>query len=729
MSFVSSIWSISVALCLSILKLAAAEDQQVVSFSTTEQLLTIGKSVYIYEDEDQVLDYAAVKKMPFYRYEKSDMINLGFTRSNIWLRFTINNQTSQDQLYLMLRQPSIDVAALYAETEDGLIKADTLGRYKPFQERYVNAPDYIFPIEISQNETKTFYMLVSSNDQLHLPLFIGTEAVIHDRNLTKNLLFGLYAGAVLIMMLYNLFLTISTKSSDYSYYILYILFVGLTQAMFQGYAFMYLWPQNTWLAKYSSIIVPVLSGLTTLAFIRSFLYTKRHSPKLNRGINVIVFLYLVGLILGLVDVYSGVIFLQIAATTGILYILYVADQIRRNGYRPAKFFLLAFTLFFLCVILFVLRNFNLIPYNNFTLYILEIGSILEILLLSFALADRINFYRRAKEISQNEALKISQENTRIIREHNVLLELEVNKRTADLQQTNQSLEETMYNLKQTQTQLVESEKLASLGMLTAGIAHEINNPINFVSASAKPLKRDIDQIIEAIAIIEQIGLSDDTLSEKEAAVKVYKEEIEFEYLQEEIKLLLNGIEDGAMRTAEIVKSLRIFSRVDEYDLKMADLNLGLKSTLVILNSLYKDKIKIERGFGVIPHVECFPGKLNQVFLNLITNAIHAVDEKFQGAQGGKISISTYCEGENVFIRIADNGVGIKESMKTKIFDPFFTTKDVGEGVGLGLSVVLQTINKHNGRISLITEEDKGCEFIIQLPITQIPAKESADELN
>src|SRR5690606_31409913 len=184
-------------------------------------------------------------------------------------------------------------------------------------------------------------------------------------------------------------------------------------------------------------------------FVKSFLHTKRNAPRLDRGINAIVGLYLVGLVIGMLNIYYGAMFLQIVASLGTIYVLYVADQIRKIGYKPAMFFLVAFSLFFLSVLLFVLRNFNIIPYNNFTSHILEIGSILEITLLSFALADRINFYRRAKDFSQARALKISQENAQIIREQNAHLEMEVNKRTADLLLANQNLEEAMVDLKQT----------------------------------------------------------------------------------------------------------------------------------------------------------------------------------------------------------------------------------------------------------------------------------------
>lgn len=715
--------SISVAF-----KLIAEEKGHTIRFEEKGQLLTLNKNIYLYEDSTRSESFEEVKTKQFERYDEDGIINLGLTQSNIWLKATIHNNTDQGNLYLMLRQPAIQAALLVMQRANGEIETDSLGKYKSFHQRHVQVPDYIFPLSIATGETVEIFLRVASNDQLQLPLYLGSEQIIQEKVSTKNLLFGLYAGAVLIMMLYNFFLGISTKSASYIYYIIYIFFVGLTQALFQGYTFMYLWPNSIWMAQYSSIFIPVLSGITTITFIKAFLHTKRNTPKLDKGINLIVVLYILGLLVGLFEVFYGVILLQTIASCGSIYVLYVVNKIRLKGYRPAGFFLIAFSLFFLSVIIFVLRNVNLVPYNTFTSYILEIGSLLEISLLSFALADRINFYRKEKEASQAQALQISQENARIIREQNLLLETEVDKRTTDLKRSNEHLNEAMYNLKQAQTHLVESEKLASLGMLTAGIAHEINNPINFVTASVRPLSRDIDHLMEALDSIERIAIRDISNDEKAEVLKKHKEDIDIDYLKEEIKLLLKGIQEGAFRTAEIVKSLRIFSRVDEDDLKLADLNQGLESTLVILNSLFKDRIYIEKGYGEIPFVECFPGKLNQVFLNLITNAIHAVDAKFKGHQGGEISVRTFYQQEHVCVSVRDNGIGVKEEVKDKIFDPFFTTKDVGEGTGLGLAIVMQTIAKHNGEIQLITKEGGGSEFLIRIPVSQEAIKKMKQQL-
>jgi hypothetical protein len=398
-----------------------------------------------------------------------------------------------------------------------------------------------------------------------------------------------------------------------------------------------------------------------------------------------------------------------------IYILTVSVIIAKRGYRPAKFFLLAWIPLILSIIIWFLGDFNVLPYNTLTNYSMAIGSGLEAVLLSFALADKINIFKAEKQKSQEETLKALKENEKLIREQNVVLESKVKERTTELEASNEELSATLDNLKQAQMQLVESEKMASLGQLTAGIAHEINNPINFVTSNVAPLQRDINALIDVITTMEDISSSDASIAEKQQKIDDYKEEIDYDYLKIEISHLLKGINEGASRTAEIVKGLRVFSRLDEDDLKYADINEGIESTLVIANNLLGD-VKITKDLAELPLIECYPGKLNQVFLNIISNAVHAINKRLgSDSSEGEIVIKTHQNNELVSIEISDNGTGMDENTMKKIFEPFFTTKDVGEGTGLGMSIAYNTIKKHNGSIHLHSEIGKGTKFIIDLP--------------
>ena len=314
---------------------------------------------------------------------------------------------------------------------------------------------------------------------------------------------------------------------------------------------------------------------------------------------------------------------------------------------------------------------------------------------------------------------IAQIRTVRLRRQQRQLEAKVAERTEEVRQKNETLEKTLEELKSTQTQLVDSEKMASLGQLTAGVAHEINNPINFVSGNVQPLRRDIDDLMEILGVYQRV-VQEKGLESEFGEAKELQEELDYDYLVEEIDQLMKGISEGAERTAQIVRSLRNFSRMDEDSRKRADLHEGLESTLLILRNQFKNRIEVVRDFGELPQIMCYPGKLNQVFMNILTNAIQAIEGK------GEIRLKTRLQGEWVRIEIGDTGKGMPEEVRKRIFEPFFTTKDVGHGTGLGLSISFGIIEKHGGRIEVESEIGKGTTFIITLPL-ESPEKSENDE--
>jgi len=282
-------------------------------------------------------------------------------------------------------------------------------------------------------------------------------------------------------------------------------------------------------------------------------------------------------------------------------------------------------------------------------------------------------------------------------------------KTAQLQR--RELGFTVENLKLAQSQLIQSEKMASVGVLTAGIAHELNNPINFVSGNVYPLQKDLDEVFSILEKYDEV-IQANKLEGFFTDVEAMKVKMEFSFLIKEIFSLLKGIEEGANRSSEIIKGLRSFSRLDDEMCQFYDIHEGIDSTLVLLQNKIKDKITVRKDYGEFDGLECFPSKLNQVIMNIITNSIQAMDG------GGELFIQTVSSAIGIKIIIKDNGKGMTPEVKEHIFDPFFTTKDVGQGTGLGLSISYGIIEKHNGNIDVISEPGKGTEFIISLPRTQ-----------
>ncbi|HEY0898317.1 MAG TPA: 7TM diverse intracellular signaling domain-containing protein [Sphingobacteriaceae bacterium] len=694
-----------------------AKGQNTIVFTPQMADQYIGKSVQIFPDSSRKLTFTEVNMQPdLFTEHLNDVPNFGVSEANNWVKFIVENQSAEDKVILNLAYPAIDNVDLYL-VKEGQVDSFHIAKTQSIRERAYEHQYYLFDLPLKKGESGTVFLKLSSNKQILVPLTLNTQTSIIPALTISDTLSGLYLGIMLVMLLYNLFIYFSARDRHYLDYVHYIFWVTATQAALLGYLHKYFWTSNTWLIEHMLTFTGAMSGIATVIFAKSFLRSKHFAPKLDLVLNLIIIGDVIAIIfLGLgfpLQAYQAV---NITAGLGSPFVLYTAWAIYRKNYKPAKYFLYAWSIFLASVVVFVLKDYGILPYNLFTIHAVQIGSALEAVLLSFALANKINILKQEKEASQAMALRAAEENERIIREQNVILEQKVTERTVELKEANEGLNIAMENLKQAQSQLVESEKMASLGQLTAGIAHEINNPINFVTSNVTPLRRDVDMLLEAITTIEEVGLSDASVAEKQQKIEEYKEELDFDYLKIEINHLLKGIHEGASRTAEIVKGLRIFSRVDEDDLKRADINEGLDSTLVIVNNLLEGRIQIIREYNALPLIECFPGKLNQVFLNIISNGIHAINKRHGENPGGFVKISTSAGEESISISIKDNGTGMDEKTMTKIFEPFFTTKEVGEGTGLGMSIAYNTIKKHNGKIQILSEIGEGTEFIITLPI-------------
>jgi signal transduction histidine kinase len=690
-------------------------------YEKSNSILAIGNSIeYFIDSSGRTTIDEFVNNSPRLTKFNKDVPNLGLVAYPVWLKIGITNKTDVSNLTLEIAQAQLDEIEFYYPHGPTQYRVNKAGENYMFNSRPVKNHNFVYELDIEPGTTKYFFARIKTSEKLEIPVFLGTKGQIISSDLSKNILFGIFFGIIIVMFFYNLFIYFTVRDPIYLYYVVYILVVGLIQGTIEGYTFQFLWPANPFIASRAFYVLTALVNISGLEFVRRFLHTKARIPKMDKFSILLYAVYGVAIVLAVGGLFNAsYMILQGFAGIVSLYMLTVSIVIARQGYRPAKFFIIAWIPLIAGIIIYVLKDVGILGYNTITNYSITIGSSLEVILLSFALADKISILEIEKRSSQEEALKVLQENERIIREQNTLLESMVQERTVELQASNEELVKTLQDLKETETQLVESEKMASLGQLTAGIAHEINNPINFVTSNVSPLRRDVDILLEMVNEIQEVSLKDVSLDQKRIEIESIKEEKDFDYLKIEIENLLQGINDGASRTAEIVKGLRVFSRLDEDDLKKADINEGLDSTIVIINHLLTGSIEVKKNYSGVPMIECFPGKLNQVFLNMMSNSIHALQARWGSESAGVLTLSTWNDEENVYVSIKDNGTGMDENTKKKLFEPFFTTKDVGEGTGLGLSIAYNTIRKHNGSIEVISTEGEGTEFIITIPIQHI----------
>jgi signal transduction histidine kinase len=330
-----------------------------------------------------------------------------------------------------------------------------------------------------------------------------------------------------------------------------------------------------------------------------------------------------------------------------------------------------------------------------------------------------------KKLERSQANRIELENSYEIQSklvNQVIQGLETSR--AEAETRSQELQAAFNNLQMIQAKLVESEKMSALGILVAGIAHEINNPINFIHANIDYACMYVQNLIDVLHLYQKI------YPQPHEQIQALIKKLELDFVVSDLLQLLNSMKTGSDRIRDIVLGLRTFSRLDEAEYKQANLHDGLDSTLMLLQYRFKPKgdfpgINVIKNYGQLPAIPCFPGQLNQVFMNILVNAIDAIEELYAKRtpeenqhHPGCITITTsMIDAQWIKIAIADNGLGMPEYVQQNIFNPFFTTKPVGKGTGMGLAISYQIIiDKHQGKLDCFSKMAQGTEFVIQIPL-------------
>jgi two-component system NtrC family sensor kinase len=668
---------------------------------------------YFYELEDPRADLSInqVLKSTGFHPGSTSLPVLKYSKSATWIKFNLKNNDNKPFTIISIDPSVIDEFDLYYLDSKHIqihhfAAEDQQDEFESRNITYIKCP-------IKPGTSNTIYLRIKSNSPAMIPVKVYSEvAFIKSRNI-ENIVYGAFMGILLISAFYNLLLLFIVGDISYLYYVFYIIFLGAAQTLLRGYG-NYFAVNKIFINSYIIPLVRMCFGLSVLLFTGEFLQLKQ---TINKEYKIYLLLYALFAVIFVAILGNFVAFAYNLINWSIvitaIYLLYIGSQLYLKGFKPAKLFMLAWSLFLIGILFSFARNKDLIPYNIFTANIVPFSLVIELILFSAALADKINFYRNEKIGIQNFAIAVARENERLITEQNILLENKVKERTDELINANRDLSTTINDLKSTQHRLIDTEKMASLGRLTAGVAHEINNPINFVSSNVNPLRINFDELFLLLNKYEEVLNNPDDAKFVQTA-HTYRQSIDPDFIKEEIAILLNGIEEGARRTTEIVKSLFTFSSTDGQELKMLDINKAILANILILKSTTPYYIEIKTVFDNIEPLKCYPGKINQVLINLIANSIYAIKAKEQPSDD-TITIVTRDVTGYISIEITDTGMGMTNDTKERIFEPFFTTKNVGEGTGLGLSIVFGIIEKHHGSIDVISSPGKGTTFTIRLP--------------
>jgi signal transduction histidine kinase len=481
--------------------------------------------------------------------------------------------------------------------------------------------------------------------------------------------------------------------------------MALLNAVIHGFAFRFLWPSYPVINRYDDVI-GALTGVAGILFATRFLNTKQYTPAFHRIFLLLLFTYAVDIVLILSGYFRiGVLLLEISSLVLVVAFFIAAWQTLRNGYKPAAFFLIAWSFLLLGVVVFILNNFTIIPSTTFATYSIQIGSALEALLLSMALANRIRVYKKQTREAEHAALRSLERNKKLIVEQNIMLEKKVAERTAELEKANSELLLAMENLKTTQAQLVQQEKMASLGELTAGIAHEIQNPLNFVNNFSEVSTELADELFTEITAGKTKTAADLALALKANLQKILR------HGQRADNIVKGMLEHSRMKIAKREK-VALNEIVDEaLRLSYHALRANDKSFSAILETHFGEDV------GTVPIVA---RDISRVMLNIFNNAFYAMQEKKKVAPSGyqpRLLVHTKRMNGQALISICDNGAGISPQVKEKIYQPFFTTKPAGEGTGLGLSISYDIVTReHGGSLQVDSVDGDYTEFRVQLPL-------------
>lgn len=639
--------------------------------------------------------------------------NLGSTAAAYWVRVS-GWQGAPRNARVVLDNPTLDSIDVFV-----LNGARVLGSVRSGA-AYGKAEDLIPSFALPLNEAHELWFRVRSTKPLLLPFSLTQVDRVETTRRRRDLAVALYSGMVLAILIYNTFLAFSTGQRAYFSYLFVVLTVGLVQWGFNGYDRL-LWGHSPWMAVNGLTVMGASSGLAALVFARHFLEVRRYTPKWNRLIQLLLVVYAAALgsaIIGMSSLAYNLVNLGALSAPAMLVLSIVSW---RKGNPSAPWYFVAWSIFLVAVTMQALRDFGVLASTPMAAALLPLGTVLEMLLLSFALGNRINVLKRSSDEANAKALAASLENERIVKEQNAELEARVRERTDALATANNGLSGALQELQGAQDQLIQTEKLASLGQMTAGIAHELNNPINYVQSNATSLRRDLEELIEVIEAHVR-ALTALSKSDPDAMLMVTKAQelarsLDLGFLIEESRQLIQGILDGADRTAHIVGGLRVFGRMDGDSLVAASLGELLEASITVLGDRARSKaelnVQLEDG---LPPLWCQSGKLSQVFMNIIVNAVQATESRWDEVEARKVQVglSGVKDGagrfESLKVLIRDNGTGMDEVTRQRIFDPFYTTKDVGKGTGLGLSIVKGILDDHGAEVAVKSAVGEGTEF-------------------
>jgi len=588
--------------------------------------------------------------------EKDDWVPLddsvlsGGVGYTYWFKMTIENNSTNH--FLVIRDASIDYLDLYFIIDSKVIRQVSTGDARPYDSREINVLDYVFSLP---NGSFDCYLRIKNGVDFKSPVFISPFKHLFEKSQNWNLLWGGYIGLLFVLIVYNIFIYLSTKEISIGHYVFYLFFLIVASCGVKGYAFQYLWPSQ----PYWNFYMPSFTSLYLIfmiLFVCSLLQIKRFEPRAFRLLKAFIWINILTVILNLMGFRQMWIIIQISSVTLSAYLFFLGIKIYLKGHDIAKYFLLTWSLHLFLIIGFVMLLKGYLSYNSFLSNGLYFGSAIEAIFLSVIIAYKLKQLRIEKEHAED----------RVIR-------------------------------KQEEQRLFLTEQ-----------AHEIQNPVYFVSNYIGVLDRNVTFLNELISMYSKLKLDNVDVKKERIRIQKFEHDVQIDVVKKELNEGLESVQIAINRVSRISRNLVSYNNYKQ----VMDINKCITETLSMIRGNLVDDILIGEHLGKIPMIRASRVQIEQVLVNLLKNAVEAIEAK-DILTDESIHVRTYLNSNKIFIVIEDTGVGIDKTSLGKMFDRSFTTKSEGKGIGMGLCK--RMIENHDGSIHIDSEIGVGTKLTIEIP--------------
>ena len=700
----------------------------VLKLADTEEVMPVGRYLQYLEDPTNAMQIQDILNASNWKQNKEQVAVLGLVKNTLWLKLDVLGDSSISKSIIEIDYPLIDQSILYIATDTKIVRVDSIHEFNTPTSRNIQVASHTYQLPVEELAGKQFQLFfkIRITEQTILPIKIYTaEQSFWQAQGAHHLFNGLYAGAVLVIILYNLFAFIMVKDRNYIIYIIMILFTALTQLAIQGYRLRYLFDISLLHILDEPAFTASVASIAGVLFAKKILQTRLRIFLFDRYVfNPLIILFSISTALSFIPATQQLSFgiMQLATLLLSISILGAALYLTLKGYKEAIWFSVAWGFLLSSAFLFILKDYGVLPYNFFTSHLMQIGSFVEMSLLSLAIGHRINLLQQEKTeaLTQTQATRIeaqqaklqfAQEREELIQQQHKELEDQINQRTGDLQKLNLKLKNRLVTVYDSRV------SLSALGENAANISNNMRDPLSSMHQLTDALQLNVHDLLKLLqayeTIVEKGGMDDNLLH----PIHELKAKLDINMAQQEIPKLFGLLDDSMHQAVTLVDEIHELANIRKDSYESASLNTIITNTINLFSQAQLQGIEVKQELGDVPPIDCLPGKLSHLLINILENAIDSIHARITAGEKGCITIRTTHKqpSRQIELTIQDNGVGSTGTYWKKTIEPFKTKKAHGQGIGLTSISRIASLHKAGLALNL---QKWGATLTILFPIEQ-----------